>query len=44
MEMLATVYRPGHPLNLRQTLAPLSRGAMDPTHRWVGSALWRTTN
>jgi 3-methyladenine DNA glycosylase/8-oxoguanine DNA glycosylase len=44
MEMLATVYRPRHPLNLRQTLAPLSRGAMGPTHRWVGSALWRTTN
>ena len=44
METLATVYRPGHQLNLRQTLAPLSRGAMDPTHRWVGPALWRTTN
>ena len=44
MEMLATVYRPGHPINLRQTLAPLSRGAMDPTHRWVGGGLWRTTN
>jgi 3-methyladenine DNA glycosylase/8-oxoguanine DNA glycosylase len=44
MEMLETVYRPRHPLNLRQTLAPLLRGAMDPTHRWVGAALWRTTN
>ena len=44
MEMLETVYRPAHPLNLRQTLAPLMRGAMDPTHRWVGPALWRTTN
>ena len=44
METLATVYRPTHPLNLRQTFAPLMRGAMDPTHRWVGAALWRTTN
>jgi 3-methyladenine DNA glycosylase/8-oxoguanine DNA glycosylase len=44
MEMLETVYRPGHPLNLRQTLAPLLRGAMDPTHRWDGAALWRTAN
>jgi 3-methyladenine DNA glycosylase/8-oxoguanine DNA glycosylase len=44
METLETVYRPRSPLNLRQTLAPLMRGAGDPTHRWVGSALWRTTN
>ncbi len=44
MEMLETVYRPGHPLNLRQTLSPLLRGAMDPTHRWDGAALWRTAN
>jgi 3-methyladenine DNA glycosylase/8-oxoguanine DNA glycosylase len=44
MEMLETVYRLSAPLNLRQTLAPLMRGAMDPTHRWVGAALWRTTN
>jgi 3-methyladenine DNA glycosylase/8-oxoguanine DNA glycosylase len=43
MEMVETVYRPGSPLNLRQTLSPLSRGATDPTHRWVGAALWRTT-
>ena len=26
MRMLQTVYRPGHPLNLRQTLSPLVRG------------------
>jgi 3-methyladenine DNA glycosylase/8-oxoguanine DNA glycosylase len=44
MEMLETVYRPAHPLNLRQTLSPLMRGAMDPTHRWEGPALWRTVN
>lgn len=43
MEMVETVYRPGSPLNLRQTLSPLLRGTTDPTHRWVGSALWRTT-
>jgi 3-methyladenine DNA glycosylase/8-oxoguanine DNA glycosylase len=44
MDATTTVYRPGHPLNLRQTLAPLMRGAWDPTHRWVGAELWRTTN
>jgi 3-methyladenine DNA glycosylase/8-oxoguanine DNA glycosylase len=44
MEPLTTVYRPGHVLNLRQTLSPLTRGAMDPTHRWDGPALWRTAN
>jgi 3-methyladenine DNA glycosylase/8-oxoguanine DNA glycosylase len=44
MEMLATVYRPNSPVNLRQTLAPLVRGAWDPTHRWVGAEFWRTTN
>ena len=44
MDAITTVYRPPHPVNLRQTLAPLMRGAWDPTHRWVGSELWRTTN
>jgi 3-methyladenine DNA glycosylase/8-oxoguanine DNA glycosylase len=44
MEMVETVYRPGHPLNLRQTLSPLVRGPNDPTHRWEGPALWRTVN
>ncbi|HMH59441.1 MAG TPA: DNA-3-methyladenine glycosylase 2 family protein [Galbitalea sp.] len=42
MEMVETVYRPGAPLNLRQTLSPLLRGPNDPTHRWEGPALWRT--
>ena len=41
---IRTVYSPRHPLNLRQTLSPLMRGAMDPTHRWDGAALWRTVN
>jgi 3-methyladenine DNA glycosylase/8-oxoguanine DNA glycosylase len=44
MRMVETVYRPGHPLNLRQTLSPLVRGGTDPTHRWDGSSLWRTVN
>lgn len=44
MDVVQTVYRPGHPFNLRQTLSPLMRGAMDPTHRWEGPALWRTVN
>jgi 3-methyladenine DNA glycosylase/8-oxoguanine DNA glycosylase len=44
MDAMRTVYRPQHPLNLRQTLSPLMRGAMDPTHRWEGPALWRTVN
>jgi len=43
MDAVRTVYRPGHPLNLRQTLRPLIRGPYDPTHRWEGPALWRTT-
>jgi 3-methyladenine DNA glycosylase/8-oxoguanine DNA glycosylase len=41
---LATVYRPRYPLDLLQTLAPLSRGTMDPSNRWEGPALWRTVN
>ncbi|MCU1469218.1 MAG: 3-methyladenine glycosylase [Glaciihabitans sp.] len=41
---VATVYAPAHPVNLRQTLSPLSRGSMDPTFRWDGPALWRTVN
>jgi hypothetical protein len=44
MDAVATVYRPRHPVDLRQTLAPLARGRVDPTHRWVGAELWRTTN
>ena len=42
MRMLETVYRPRHPVNLRQTLGSLVRGGTDPTHRWDGSSLWRT--
>ena len=38
----ATVYRPRHPLNLKQTLRPLSRGYLDPTLRWDGAVVWRT--
>ena len=38
------MYRPRRPVDLRQTLSPLSRGTMDPTHRWEGSSLWRTAN
>ena len=39
-----TVWRPQLPVDVRRTLAPLRRGAGDPTHR-VGEdgALWRTT-
>ncbi len=44
MDAVTTVYRPGHPLSLRQTLAPLIRGPWDPTHRWVGADFWRTAN
>jgi 3-methyladenine DNA glycosylase/8-oxoguanine DNA glycosylase len=44
MDVVETVYRPAHPVDLRQTLSPLVRGAMDPTHRWDGASLWRTTH
>lgn len=37
-----TVYAPRHPVNLKQTLRPLHRGALDPTLRWDGAAVWRT--
>ncbi|PRY67882.1 3-methyladenine DNA glycosylase/8-oxoguanine DNA glycosylase [Glaciihabitans tibetensis] len=39
---LSTVYEPADPVNLRQTLGPLSRGAGDPTLRWDGRGVWRT--
>lgn len=39
-----TTYTPAHPVNLKQTLSPLIRGTMDPTHRWDGAAFWRTVN
>jgi 3-methyladenine DNA glycosylase/8-oxoguanine DNA glycosylase len=39
-----TTYSPAHPVNLKQTMSPLLRGTMDPTHRWEGAAFWRTVN
>lgn len=39
---LESRWAPRHPVNLRQTLRPLSRGTFDPTLRWEGSAAWRT--
>lgn len=40
----ATTWRPQQPVDVRRTLAPLSRGAADPTHRVTpDGALWRTT-
>lgn len=35
-------YAPDHPLDLRRTLAPLSRGAGDPTTALDARGLWRT--
>jgi 3-methyladenine DNA glycosylase/8-oxoguanine DNA glycosylase len=39
---VTSTYRPTVPVNLKQTLRPLSRGVYDPTLRWIGSDLWRT--
>lgn len=39
---LATVWAPRIPVNLRQTLRPLGRGALDPTLQWEGECAWRT--
>jgi 3-methyladenine DNA glycosylase/8-oxoguanine DNA glycosylase len=39
---LRTDYAPKHPLDLGQTLRPLSRGAADPTLVWDGAGVWRT--
>ncbi|HEV7956696.1 MAG: 3-methyladenine glycosylase [Microbacteriaceae bacterium] len=39
---LRSNWAPAHPVNLRQTLQPLSRGTFDPTLRWEGSSVWRT--
>ena len=39
---VSTVWAPARPVNLRQTLRPLSRGSYDPTLRWEGSSVWRT--
>ena len=39
-----TTYRPELQVDVRRTLAPLRRGACDPTHRVTGDgAVWRTT-
>ena len=40
--VLRSSYTPPHPLDLAQTLRPLSRGAADPTMRWDASGVWRT--
>ncbi len=40
---LETVWRPGFPVDIRRTLAPLRRGAADPTYRVDATGLWRTT-
>ena len=37
-----TVYAPATPVNLRQTLRPLSRGYLDPTYRVDDAGAWRT--
>jgi len=39
---LSSSYRPPHPLDLVQTLRPLSRGTADPTMQWDASGVWRT--
>lgn len=39
---LTSSYRPDTPVDLRATLAPLSRGRGDPTQQWDGAAVWRT--
>lgn len=35
-------YLPGHPLDVRRTLAPLVRGGLDPTHAVDVRGVWRT--
>ncbi|GAC1439577.1 MAG: DNA-3-methyladenine glycosylase [Mycobacteriales bacterium] len=42
--MLETVWRPRLPVDVRRTLAPLRRGAADPTHHSAADGtVWRTT-
>jgi len=41
--MLERTYRVDGPLDLRRTLAPLSRGPGDPTIRLAAGRVWRTT-
>ncbi|MGL5857448.1 MAG: DNA-3-methyladenine glycosylase family protein [Angustibacter sp.] len=38
---LVSAWRPGRPVDLAATVGTLVRGRGDPTHRWVGSQLWR---
>ena len=41
---METVWRPGQPVDVRLTLAPLSRGRNDPTHNVApDGSLWRTS-
>lgn len=41
---MQSVWRPRLPVDVRRTLAPLSRGRADPTHRVTADgAVWRTT-
>ncbi|MCU1586076.1 MAG: putative repair protein [Microbacteriaceae bacterium] len=39
---LSSTYAPVHPLDVRLTLKPLSRGSADPTLVWDSSGIWRT--
>jgi 3-methyladenine DNA glycosylase/8-oxoguanine DNA glycosylase len=39
---LSSTYAPVHPLDVRLTLKPLSRGSADPTLFWDSSGIWRT--
>jgi 3-methyladenine DNA glycosylase/8-oxoguanine DNA glycosylase len=38
-----TVYRPRHPVDLRMTLGPLSRGGQSPTMVWDQHGVWLTS-
>lgn len=39
---LTSRWRPAVPVDIKQTLRPLSRGAGDPTMRWEGASVWRS--
>src|SRR5206468_1926463 len=40
---VSTVWRPGRPVDIRATLAPLVRGSGDPTHRvTTDGVFWRS--
>ena len=39
---LTSTWNPEHPVDLKRTLRPLSRGSLDPTMRWDGAGMWRT--